>query len=112
MDQSAAITAHYDRASLADALVGRLKQHGIDPAAVTLDHLAALDQMHVRGHEATLELLDALEIGNDMAVLDLGAGIGGQARVLASRHDARVTALDLTPALCEANRALNDLVGL
>ena len=45
-------------------------------------------------------------------VLDVGAGIGGPARVLASRCDARVTALDLTPALCDANRELNRLVGL
>jgi len=112
MDRSAAVTAHYDHDSLAEALVARLRQHGIDRDAVTLEHLAALDQMHVRGHEATLELLDTLEIRKRMKVLDLGAGIGGPARVLASRHDARVTALDLTPALCEANRALNRLVGL
>ncbi len=112
MDQSAAVTAHYDHDDLAAALLARLQRHGIEPGTVTLDHLAALDQMHVRGHEATLELLDALDIRKGMKVLDLGAGIGGPARVLASRHDARVTALDLTPALCEANRALNRLVGL
>lgn len=112
MEQTSAVTAHYDHAALADALLARLQRHGIDRDAVTLEHLAALDQMHVRGHEATLELLDALEIRKRMKVLDLGAGIGGPARVLASRHQASVTALDLTPALCEANRALNKLVGL
>lgn len=106
------IAAHYDRASLADALIARLAEHGIDRRSVTLEHLAALDQMHVRGHAATVELLDALEVRKRMKVLDVGAGIGGPARVLASRYDARVTALDLTAALCETNRALNRLVGL
>lgn len=112
MDQHNRVAAHYDRVSLAEALVARLREHGIERDAVTLEHLAALDQMHVRGHEATVELLDALEIRKTMKVLDVGAGIGGPARVLASRYDARVTALDLTPALCEANRELNRLVGL
>ena len=106
------ITAHYQRSSLAEALVARLSEHGIDREAVTPEHLAALDQMHVRGHEATIELFEALVVGKGMEVLDLGAGIGGPARVLAARYDAQVTALDLTPALCEANRALNSLVGL
>lgn len=112
MDQANVVTAHYGRASLAEALIARLAEHGIDRKAVTLEQLAALDQMHVRGHEATLELLDALEIRKRMKVLDVGAGIGGPARALASRYEARVTALDLTPALCEASRELNRLVGL
>ena len=112
MDRDNPVAAHYDRTSLAEALVARLRDRGIERDAVTLEHLAALDQMHVRGHEATVELLDALEIRKGMKVLDVGAGIGGPARVLASRCDARVTALDLTPALCDANRELNRLVGL
>lgn len=106
------VIAHYARDSLADALIARLAERGIAREAITLEHLNALDQMHVRGHEATLELADALGIGPSMSVLDLGAGIGGPARVLAARYGARVTALDLTPALCEANRALTALAGL
>lgn len=106
------VAAHYGRSSLADALLGRLAEHGIGPEGVTLEHLSALDQMHLRGHEATLELLDAMAIRKRMKVLDVGAGIGGPARVIASRHEAQVTALDLTPELCEANRVLSRLVGL
>lgn len=109
---AADVAAHYARDSLAEALIARLAEHGIAREAVTLDHLNALDQMHVRGHEATLELAEALAIGPGTEVLDLGAGIGGPARSFAARCGARVTALDLTPALCEANRALNALVGL
>ncbi len=106
------ITAHYQRSSLAEALIARLAEHGIERGAIALKHLAALDQMHVRGHEAAVELFEALGIAAGMTVLDLGAGIGGPARVLADRFGAEVTALDLTPALCETNRALNALVGL
>lgn len=106
------IVAHYARDSLAEALIARLGERGIAREAITLDHLGAVDQMHVRGHEATLELAQELGLGDGMSVLDLGAGIGGPARVFAARHGARVTALDLTPALCEANRALTALAGL
>lgn len=106
------VAAHYDRPSLADALVARLAEHGIDARSVTLEHLASLDQMHVGGHAVTLELADALDLPKPAKLLDLGAGIGGPARVFASAYGATVTALDLTPALCEANRALNELVGL
>lgn len=106
------VVAHYARDSLAEALIARLAERGIAREAITLEQLGALDQMHVRGHEATLELADALGVAAAMSVLDLGAGIGGPARVLASRYGARVTALDLTPSLCEANRALTALAGL
>lgn len=112
MIQANAVAAHYGRSQLADALIVRLAEHGIQAGDVTLEQLAALDQMHVRGHDATVELFEAIGIRKRMKVLDLGAGIGGPARVLATRYDARPTALDLTPELCEANRALNRLVGL
>lgn len=112
MIQAKAVAAHYGRTQLADALIARLAEHGIQPGDVTLEQLSALDQMHVRGHDATIELFEAIGFRERMKVLDIGAGIGGPARVLASRFGARVTALDLTPELCEANRALNRLVGL
>lgn len=112
MNQSNSVTAHYQRESLAEALIGRLAEHGIQRSAVTVEHLSAIDQMHMRGHAATLELIEALDIRKRMKVLDVGAGIGGPARVVATACGASVTALDLTPALCEANRELNRLVGL
>src|SRR3546814_5015749 len=47
-----------------------------------------------------------------MGVREVGGGIGGQARVVAAECGAQVTALDLTPAVCETNRVLTALVGL
>src|SRR5690606_16879496 len=112
MANSNDVVAHYAQESLAEALIGRLAAHGIARADITLEHLNALDQMHVGGHDMTVELATALGIAAGMEVLDVGAGIGGPARVVAARFDARVTALDLTPALCETNRTLTALVGL
>jgi len=106
------VAAHYDRPALADALLARLAEYGITPQSVTVDDLAALDQMHVRGREAVVELAEALGLRKRMKLLDLGAGIGGPARLFATGFEARVTALDLTPALCEVNRLFNRMVGL
>lgn len=106
------VTSHYGHADLADRLIARLAEHGIAPERATLDHLSALDQMHLRGREATLELGESLGLGENMDVLDLGSGIGGPARVLAAHFGVRVTALDLTPEFGATCSVLNEIAGL
>ncbi|MCR9175560.1 MAG: class I SAM-dependent methyltransferase [Alphaproteobacteria bacterium] len=106
------VTSHYGHADLADRLIARLAEHGIAPERATLDHLLALDQMHLRGREATLELGESLGLGENMDVLDLGSGIGGPARVLAAHFGVRVTALDLTPEFGATCSVLNEIAGL
>src|SRR5690606_21682590 len=44
-------------------------------------------------------------------VIDLGAGYGGAARVLAGEHGAHVTCLNLSPVEIERNRALTAAAG-
>jgi SAM-dependent methyltransferase len=45
-------------------------------------------------------------------VLDVGGGIGGAARLLASAHGARVTVVDLTEDFCRVGAALTARAGL
>lgn len=52
------------------------------------------------------------EITKDMRVLDLGAGYGGSARVLAGRFGCHVTCLNLSETQNARNRALSDAQGL
>lgn len=105
-----AVAAHYERAGLYDRLMVRLGEHGID--APTRADFSAIDQMHMRGHAGTEDVIAATAMTPGMTVLDLGAGLGGPARVFADVVGAAVTALDLTPSFCAANRAINDRVGL
>src|SRR5687767_12291342 len=49
-------------------------------------------------------LVDALDIGPDMSVLDVAAGTGN-ASIPAAQRGAKVTASDLTPELFDAGRA-------
>lgn len=47
-----------------------------------------------------------------MRVLDVGGGLGGPARTLASRFGCSVVVLDLTEELCRAGEALTAMTGL
>ena len=76
------------------------------------DTLKPVDEFHSGGTEATEHLLSHLDIGPETRVLDIGSGIGGTARLVASRHDARVIGVDLTPAFVETATRLSDMVGL
>lgn len=51
-------------------------------------------------------------LGPDCNIIDLGAGYGGSARVLAAQHSARVTCLNLSETQNALNRARNDAAGL
>ena len=106
------VQAHYANAGLVDRMIAGLAKMGEDPDKPSPEAIAQLDQMHVRGAGATTELHDAVGIGADDSVLDVGCGIGGPARALASRVGCPVTGLDLTPDFCEAARELNYLLGL
>jgi len=59
------------------------------------------------GKKTILGLVEPLGLKRGMRVLDLGAGLGGPARVLAKRFGARVTGLEADRRLAEAGRALS-----
>lgn len=64
------------------------------------------------GKETLLELAGPLDLKRDMNVLDLGAGLGGPARVLAKRFGVRVTGLEADRRLAEAGGALSSRIFL
>ncbi|WP_176473902.1 class I SAM-dependent methyltransferase [Actibacterium ureilyticum] len=108
----AAVAAHYTTGALYDRILGALGQMGIDPARARPADLKPGDEFHTGGVAATEALLDQVHITPDMAVLDVGAGIGGTSRYVADRFGARVTGVDLTPEFVDTANALNRLVGL
>ena len=112
-DRAALIEAHYGSGGdPAARIVDRLRAGGKDPDSLTIQDLAPLDQLHSGGREATRELAQLAEIGPGMSVLDVGGGLGGPARTLASEFGCTVTVLDLTEAYCRAGQTLTARVGL
>lgn len=110
---SAGIETHYGGAS---DLAGRIREGlaaaGKDLERLTSADLAAVDEFHIRGRQATLELAGRMALERDSHVLDLGSGLGGPARTLAEAHGCRVTGIDLTRSFCEAATAMSGWLGL
>jgi MPBQ/MSBQ methyltransferase len=103
---------YYDGPELLDGLLASITAAGLDPAHLEIDDLAPLDEFHALGRPATLALARVAGVTAGARVLDVGAGIGGPARFLASRYGARVTALDATPRFCRVAEELTRRTGL
>jgi ubiquinone/menaquinone biosynthesis C-methylase UbiE len=97
MSQSAQVVAdHYGRRALGDVILGALKETGKDIEHLTPDDLAPVDEFHSGGRNATVRLAQLAEIDGSQRVLDVGCGIGGPSRYLASKFGCQVNGLDLT----------------
>lgn len=106
------VADHYTQGGLLDAIRAGLRKQGLTPQTVTVDALAAVDAFHMGGRSATAALMEQLAPSDTHHLLDLGCGLGGAARYVASRYGCRVTGIDLTPAFVDAGQALCRWVGL
>ena len=107
-----AVERHYGRGGLYDRIVQALGQAGKDVSRLTPADLAPVDEFHIRGREATVELAGRAGLAPGLRVLDVGCGLGGSARYLGAEHGCRVTGVDLTREYVDAAGRLADLVGL
>ena len=97
MSQAAQVVAdHYRRPALGDVILRALKETGKDVEHLTPDDLAPVDEFHSGGRNATVRLAQLAEIDGSQRVLDVGCGIGGPSRFLASKFGCQVNGLDLT----------------
>ena len=106
------IQEHYARQDLGNRIIGALAQAGKDLDRLRPEDLAAVDEFHVRGRAATLELARAAGIDSTQHVLDVGSGIGGPSRCLAEEFGCRVTGIDLTGEYCRVAAMLSERTGL
>jgi ubiquinone/menaquinone biosynthesis C-methylase UbiE len=106
------LQAHYAPGDLLAAILDGLRAAGLDLERLDPAALFPLDQFHGGGRDATLDLARAAALRPGQEVVDLGGGIGGPARILASEFGCRVTVLDLTEEFCRTGRELTRLTGL
>ena len=107
-----AIQTHYARADLGEVILAALEKAGKDVNRLTPEDLAPIDQFHIRGRTATLELARAAGLDSAKYVLDVGSGVGGTSRCLAKEFGCRVTGIDLTDEYCRAAMMLTAKTGL
>lgn len=114
-EQSSAVIVerHYTRPNLENTILTALRNAGKNIEQLTVDDLAPIDEFHTRGREATANLASLLsDLQPNLQVLDVGAGIGGPSRYLASRFGCRVTGLDLVGEYCHVADSLAKRVKL
>ena len=107
-----AVQTHYGRSDLANIIFTALENAGADLLQLSLEQLAPIDEFHIRGRAATLELARAAGLRSSARVLDIGSGIGGTSRCLAKEFGCRVTGIDLTDEYCQVAAMLTAKVGL
>jgi SAM-dependent methyltransferase len=102
------VREHYRAAGLVERLKVVLAVFGPEDRPLAPQQLAPLDQFHTRGLAATADLARSAGVEADMAVLDVGSGVGGPARFLAGNYGCRVTGVDLSEPFVEAARYLTE----
>jgi SAM-dependent methyltransferase len=112
LHQRQEIDRHYGVGGILDAILNTLSGMGKDLNQLRPKDLAPVDEFHVRGREATVELAHLAGLSPGSRVLDVGCGLGGSVRYLADEHQCRATGIDLTREYVETARALADRVGL
>jgi len=92
------INDHYGQPDLSGKIRQAFDRLGIAPEEVTREDLANLDEIHIRGLEATLELCKL--------------AVGGPARTLAAEFGCEVVGLEIVGEFCHAAEMLTEWVGL
>jgi len=112
MEGEPSVAQHYTHGSLEDAILSALAASGKDIAHLTLEDLAPVDEFHVGGRQATMDLAAQLPFKPEDLVLDIGSGLGGASRYFAQTRQCRIIGIDLTEEYVRTAAALAQRTGL
>lgn len=106
------LLGHYGGGDLLASIEAGVAALGKSSENVTIEDLAPVDEFHIGGRSATIELCERLEVTADSQVLDVGCGIGGATRFVAKTFNCEVTGVDLAPNYINIARVLTGWTGL
>ncbi len=112
MSDGEKVADHYTHGALEQAIQTGIEALGKSTETVTVDDLAPADEFHIGGRQASEDFLDQLGLSPEHHILDVGSGLGGASRFVASRFGSRVTGIDLTPEFVATGKAMCEWVGL
>ncbi|MDE2464877.1 MAG: methyltransferase domain-containing protein [Alphaproteobacteria bacterium] len=108
----AKVAGHYTHGALQAAIEAGWATVRAHSKGAPVDQLAGVDEFHIGGRVATEMVCARIDLGPGLKVLDIGCGLGGAARFMASRFDVEVEGIDLTPEYVEVGNGLSREVGL
>ena len=107
------LETHYSSNDIEARILAGIRAAGFNPdERLSPEELGALDHFHTGGLQASHDLLELTQIQAEDYVLDIGAGLAGCARLLASKVGCRVDCLEMSADYCAGARLLNRLTGL
>jgi len=106
MTNEKTVSEHYSHGNLLLAIQTSINKLGKTVDDITIEDLAPVDEFHIGGRLATENLLNQLNFSEHHNILDVGCGLGGAARFVASKYRNHVTGIDLTEEYIETGRAL------
>jgi sarcosine/dimethylglycine N-methyltransferase len=107
------LETHYSARDIEARILAGIRAAGLNPEQqLSTEELGALDHFHTGGLQASRELLELARIRPEDHVLDIGAGLAGCARLIASQVGCRVDCLEMSTDYCAGAALLNRLTGL
>lgn len=112
MVDEAEVSKHYSTQDLFQRIGDAFGQEERELSHLSVADISRVDQFHVGGAAATQLVAEALAPLEGKRVLDVGCGLGGPARLLASQTGCQVSGIDLSADYIEVGNRLTELVGL
>lgn len=85
------VAGHYGTEGLRARIFGAIAMAGLDTGRLTPADLAPVDEFHMGGRAATADIVARAGLTAADRVLDIGCGLGGLVRYLASEVGCRAT---------------------
>ena len=112
MPTDKAISEHYIHGNLLEEIELALPKIGKTIDNITIEDLAPIDEFHIGGRQATENFLAQLNFSSANHLLDVGCGLGGASRYIATKFNNNVTGIDLTDEYITTGNALSNWVKL
>jgi SAM-dependent methyltransferase len=106
------VSEHYTHGDLLQAIQASITKLGKTVDSITIEDLGPVDEFHIGGRQATENFLNRFNFSEKDHILDVGCGLGGTSRFIASKFNNRVTGIDLTQEYIDTGQILSNWVGL
>ena len=109
--REAAVAGHYGSEDLRSRIFEAISRSGLDLNRLRPVDLAPVDEFHMGGRAASVEIVGRAGLSSEDRVLDIGCGLGGLVRYLTSETGCHTTGLDLTPDYIQLAQEFSALTG-